>query len=100
LLWRLREGSRELALDVLEVHSVPTFSQLAINKSASGVDVEANLPPRRSYTHNLRHMGSADIEVCFDDVVSIKVYSVDENMFIGNNERRACNGWQVDAAIV
>ena len=25
-----------------------------------------------------------DIEVCFDDVVSIKAYSVDENMFIGN----------------
>ena len=84
LLLPLRNGFRELALYVLEIDSVPTFGYLAINKSAAGVHIEANLPPRRGYTHDLRRMGSADIEVCFDDVISIKTHSDDENMLIGN----------------
>src|SRR3974377_2253390 len=81
----LLNGSRELALDVLEVGSVPAFGHLAVNKSAAGVDVEANLPPRRGYTHELRpRVGCADIQICFYDVVSLKAHSDDKNVFIGN----------------
>jgi hypothetical protein len=73
----------ELARDVLEVGSVPAFGHLAINKSAASVDLEANLPPRRGYTHKLLPVGSADIQICFYDVVSLEAHSVDKNMFIG-----------------
>ena len=49
------------------------------------MDVEANLPPRRGYTHKLRtRVRGADIQICFNDVVSLEAYSGDKNMFIGN----------------
>ena len=49
------------------------------------MDVEANLPPRRGYTHELlSRVGCADIQICFYDVVSLEAYSGDKNMFIGN----------------
>ena len=48
------------------------------------MDIEANLPPRRGYAHDLRHVGSADTQIRFDDVVSRKAHSSDKNMFIGN----------------
>src|SRR5579862_3939420 len=50
---RLLRGPRELALNILEVHAIPAFGHLAINKSAAGMDVEANRPSRRGYTHKL-----------------------------------------------
>jgi hypothetical protein len=82
----LLNGSSELALDVLEVGPVPAFGQLAINKSAAGEDVEANLPPCRAYTHEVfSRVGCADIQICFYDVVSLKAYSVEKNVFIGNS---------------
>src|SRR6516162_4292831 len=82
----LLNGSRELALDVLEIGSVPAFGHLAVNKSAAGVNVEASLPPRRGgYTHKLRpRVGCADIQICFYDVVSLKAHSNDKNVFIWN----------------
>jgi hypothetical protein len=49
------------------------------------MDVEANLPPGRGYTHKLfARMRCADIQICFYDVVSLEAYSGDKNMFIGN----------------
>src|SRR5271169_1068172 len=75
----------KLALNVLEVGSVPAFGHLAINKSAAVTDVETNLPPRRGYTHELlsrvccRHM-----QIGFYDVVSLEAYSSEKNVFIGN----------------
>jgi hypothetical protein len=73
-------GSSELALDILEVGSVPAFGHLAISKSAAGMDVEANLPPGRSgCTHKLRsRVGCADFQICFYDVVSRKAHSADK----------------------
>ena len=81
----LLSGSSELALDILEVGAVPAFGHLATNKSATGLDAEANLSPRRGYTHELlSRVGCADILICFYDVVSLEAYSGDKNMFIGN----------------
>src|SRR6516164_9569360 len=81
----LLSGSSELTLDIREVDLVPTFGHLAINKSAAGMDVEANPPPRRTYTHELlAGVGCADIQICFYDVVSLEAYGGDKNVFIGN----------------
>ena len=55
--------------------AVPAFGYLAINKSGVGVDVEANLPPRRGYTHKPRpRVGCADIQMCFYGGVSLKAH--------------------------
>jgi hypothetical protein len=77
--------SSELALDILEVDSVPAFGHLAVNESAAGMDVEANLPPLRGYAHELlTRVRCGDIQICFYDVVSLETYTGDSNMFIGN----------------
>ena|SRR6516165_1658047 len=77
--------SHELALDILEIGSVPAFRHLAINKSAARMNVEADLPPRRGYTHKVRpRVGCADIQICFDDIISLEPHSRNKNMFIGN----------------
>ena len=81
----LLSRSSELALDIREVGLVPAFGHLAINKSAAGVDVEANLPSGRGYTHEfLSSVGCADIQICFYDVVSLEAHIADKNVFIGN----------------
>ena len=78
-------SGRELAPDIPEVGLVPAFGHLAINKSAASTDVEANLPPRSGYTHELfSRVGCADFQICFYDVVSLEAYSSDINTFIGN----------------
>src|SRR5215469_2660410 len=82
----LLSGSSELALDIREVDLVPAFGHLAINKSTAGMDVEANLPPRRGYTHELlSRVSCADVQICFYDVVSRKTHIDNRNMFIGNS---------------
>ena len=82
----LQRGYRELALDIPKIGLVPAFGHLAINKSAAGTDVEANLPPRSAYAHELfSRVGCADSQICFYDIVSLKAYSVDKNVFIGNS---------------
>jgi hypothetical protein len=81
----LQRGYRELALDIPKIGLVPAFGHLAINKSAAGMDVEANLPPRSAYAHELfSRVGCADIQIYFYDVVSLEAHSGDRNMFIGN----------------
>ena len=81
----LLTGFSELALDIVEVDSVPAFGHLAVNKSAAGMDVEANLPRLRGYTHELlTSVRCGDIQICFYDVVSLEAYSGDSNMLIGN----------------
>src|SRR5215469_9365248 len=74
--------ARQLALDILEIDLVPAFGHFAINVSAARMDVEADLPPRCRYIHDLPHVGPADIQICFDNVVSLKTHCDDKNMFI------------------
>ena len=82
----LLSGSSELALDIREVDLVPAFGHLAINKSAAGMDVEANLAPCRAYTHELlSRVSCADVQICFYDVVSRKTHIDNRNMFIWNS---------------
>jgi hypothetical protein len=50
--------------------AVPAFAYLAINKPGVGVDVEANLPPRRGYTHKLRPVWVALTSRCASMVAS------------------------------
>src|SRR5215468_1719595 len=73
----------QLALDILEIDLVPPLGHFAINVSAARMDVVADLPPSCGYTHDLRPVGSADIQIRFDDVVSLKAHSDDKNTFIG-----------------
>src|SRR5262249_54345703 len=72
--------ARQLTLEIFEIDLVPAFGHFAINVSAARTDVETDLPPRCGYTHDLRHVGSADIQIRFDDVVSLKTHSDDKNM--------------------
>jgi len=52
-------------LDIRVVDLVPAFGHLAINKSAAGMDVEANLPPGRGYAHALlSRVSCADVQIC------------------------------------
>ena len=82
----LLSGSSELTLDIREVGLVPAFGHLAINKSAACTNVEANLPPCCGDIHELfSRVGCADSQICFYDIVSLKAYSVDKNVFIGNS---------------
>ena len=75
--------TRQLALDIVEIDLVPAFGHFAINVPAARMDGVADLPPRCGYTHDLCHVGSADIQIRFDNVVSLKAHSDDKNLFIG-----------------
>ena len=82
--------TRQLALDIVEIDLVPAFGHFAINVSAARMDVEADLPPRCGYTHDLRHVGSADIQIRFDDVVSLKAHSYDKKMCLSGMAALTC----------
>ena len=82
--WALLSGSGQLALDGFEVDLGPSFGQHAIDKSAALVDFEANFPTGRGYAHEFSRLGRAHAQVCFYDVVSLKLDGVDGNVFVGN----------------
>src|SRR6516165_3452381 len=77
-------GDGKLALDVFEVDLGPSFGQLAIDKSAALVDIEANPPTCCGYIEDFPRLSCIHHHIRFYDVVSFKAHGDDENMFVGN----------------
>lgn len=75
----------ELAFDVFEVNLSPTFGQLAIGKSATLVDIDANPPTSRGNAQEFARLRCVYNQIRFHDFGSFEAHSGDGNMFVGNS---------------